>query len=207
MCTYGSDFYYFSTFLLLLQTSSSSFRKFFFLGSLTREEGEAIFENWKEWPRLLGKMPRLRVAMGKFIIKNAVLRVPRWKNAPNVSPYAILFICCSSNVYQSGLISRSLLCPENWLHAWSTTMVGWQSKRFTAGTVTLWQRCGTVENESCADVSFWRCDNVALRRYQDFATTLLQRHRNINHWISRPFYYGTFWFLSLHQNVRELRKC
>ena len=207
MCTYGSDFYYFSTFLLLLQTSISSFRKFVFLGSLTREEGGGHFWKLKRVTLFVGKMPRLRVAMGIFIIKNAVLRVPRWKNAPNVSPYAILFICCSSNVYQSGLISRSLLCPENWLHAWSTTMVGWQSKRFTAGTVTLWQRCGTVENESCADVSFWRCDNVTLRRYQDFATTLLQRHRNINHWISRPFYYGTFWFLSLHQNVRELRKC
>ena len=37
-----------------------------------------------------------------------------------------------------------------------------------------------------------RCDNVALRCYQDVATTLLQRRHNIKHWISRPFYYGLF---------------
>ena len=39
-------------------------------------------------------------------------------------------------------------------------------------TTSLSQRCGTVENDSCADVGFRRCDNVALRRYQDIATTL-----------------------------------
>ena len=53
-----------------------------------------------------------------------------------------------------------------------------------AGTATLSQRChnvvvDTVENESCADVGFRRCDNVALRRYQDVATTLLQRRHSI----------------------------
>ena len=37
--------------------------------------------------------------------------------------------------------------------------------------LTLSQRFDTVENESCADVGFRRCDNVALRRYQDVATT------------------------------------
>ena len=40
--------------------------------------------------------------------------------------------------------------------------------------IALSQRCGTVENESCAVVSFRRYDNVALRRYQDVATTLLE---------------------------------
>ena len=44
---------------------------------------------------------------------------------------------------------------------------------------TLSQRCDTVENESCANIGFWRCDNVALRRYQDVATTLLQRRHNM----------------------------
>ena len=39
--------------------------------------------------------------------------------------------------------------------------------------LTLSQRWGTVENESCADVGFRR-DNVALRRYQDVDTTLPQ---------------------------------
>ena len=76
----------------------------------------------------------------------------------------------------------------------------------TTSLLTLSRRCGTVENESCTDVSFRRCDNVALQRYQDVASTLLQRHHSINHWIStRPFYYGLFWFLSLHQNVKVIK--
>ena len=57
---------------------------------------------------------------------------------------------------------------------------------------TLSQRCGTVDNDSCADLGFRRCDNVALQSYQDLATTLLQRRHNIEHWISRPFYYRLF---------------
>ena len=56
-----------------------------------------------------------------------------------------------------------------------------------ASTATLSQRCGTIENKSCADVGFWCCDNVALRRYQDVTTTLLWRYHNIKQWISRPF--------------------
>ena len=43
----------------------------------------------------------------------------------------------------------------------------------TTSLLTLSQRCGTVENESCADVGF--------RRYQDVATMLLQRRHNIKH--------------------------
>ena len=58
----------------------------------------------------------------------------------------------------------------------------------------MWsQRCDTVENESCADLGVQRSDNInALRRYQQVATTLLQRRHNIWHWISRPFYYRLF---------------
>ena len=72
----------------------------------------------------------------------------------------------------------------------------------TTSLLTLSQSCGTVKNESCTDVSFRRCDNVALQRCQDVASTLLQRRHNIKHWITRPFYYGLFWFLSLHRNVK-----
>ena len=49
----------------------------------------------------------------------------------------------------------------------------------TKSLLTLSQRCDTVENESCADVGFRRSDNVALRRYQDVAITLLQCRHNI----------------------------
>ena len=69
----------------------------------------------------------------------------------------------------------------------------------TTSWLMLWQRCSTVENESCGDVSARLC--------QDVATTLLQRHLNIKHWSYKPFYYGQFWFLSRYRNVRELQKC
>ena len=58
----------------------------------------------------------------------------------------------------------------------------------TTSWLTLSQRCGTVENESCDDVGLRRCDNVAAPRCQDVATTLLQRRHSIKHWASRPFY-------------------
>ena len=51
----------------------------------------------------------------------------------------------------------------------------------TTSLLRLPQRCGTVENESCTDVSFRRCDNVALQRCQDVASKLLQRRHNIKH--------------------------
>ena len=70
----------------------------------------------------------------------------------------------------------------------------------TTSLLTLSQRCGTVKNESCTDVSFWRCDSVALQPCQDVASTFLQRRHNIRLLITRPFYYGLFWCLSLHRN-------
>ena len=51
----------------------------------------------------------------------------------------------------------------------------------TTSLLTLSQRCGKVENESCTDVSFRRSDNVALQRFQDVASTLLQRRHNISY--------------------------
>ena len=50
----------------------------------------------------------------------------------------------------------------------------------------------TVENDSCADVSFRRCDKVAVRRCEDVDATLLQRRHDIKHWIFMPFYYRLF---------------
>ena len=44
-------------------------------------------------------------------------------------------------------------------------------KVVTTSLLTLSERCDTVENVSCADVGFRRCDNVALRRYPEVATT------------------------------------
>ena len=41
----------------------------------------------------------------------------------------------------------------------------------TTSWLTLSQRCGTVENESCDDVGLRRCDNVVLRRCHNVTTT------------------------------------
>ena len=73
-----------------------------------------------------------------------------------------------------------------------TQLAQWRCHNVVTTLLLTFSRCDTVKNESCADVGFRRCDNVALRRYQDVATTLLQRHHNIKHWISRPFYYRLF---------------
>ena len=50
----------------------------------------------------------------------------------------------------------------------------WHSDVVTTLWLTLSQRCGKVENESCGDVSFRRCDNVAKtlpQRCYNVATT------------------------------------
>ena len=73
-----------------------------------------------------------------------------------------------------------------------TQLAQWRCHNVVTTLLLTFSRCDTVKNESCADVGFRRCDNVALRRYQEVATTLLQRRRNIKHWISRPFYYMLF---------------
>ena len=76
----------------------------------------------------------------------------------------------------------------------------------TMSWLTLSQRCGTVENESYGNVGLQCCDKIAVRRFQEVATTLLPCPHNINHLVSRSFYYGQFCILSRHQKVRELQK-
>ena len=76
--------------------------------------------------------------------------------------------------------------------------------RIVLVSTQLAQRCGTVENESCADIGFRRCDNVALRRCQDVATTLLQHRGSIKYCISRPFYYSDFFPSSKREIVTKV---
>ena len=82
----------------------------------------------------------------------------------------------------------------------------WRCANVTTSWLTLSQRCGTLKHESWGEVGHRHCDNVAVQRYQDVASTLLQHRHNINQLVSRPFYYGLFWFFSRHRNVRELQK-
>ena len=49
--------------------------------------------------------------------------------------------------------------------------------------------------------------DVAITSLFDVIKKFSQRRHNIKHSISRPFYYRLSWFLSLHQNMRELQKC
>ena len=85
----------------------------------------------------------------------------------------------------------------------STTLPSWHSD---VVTTLLQRRCWRCHNVAARSkmtvVSFWRCDNVALQRCQEVASTLLQRRHNIKHCITLPFYYGLFWFLSLHRNLK-----
>ena len=55
----------------------------------------------------------------------------------------------------------------------------------TTPLLTLSQRCGTVENESCTDVSFRRCDKIALRCFHNVATTSRQ-HYALDFWAILP---------------------
>ena len=73
----------------------------------------------------------------------------------------------------------------------------------TTSLLTLWQCFGLVKNESCADVSFRRCDNVALRRYQDVATTLLQYY-NIKHLRPATLLKKELWYRCLPVNFVKL---
>ena len=71
-------------------------------------------------------------------------------------------------------LEMSMLIPQPTpLYGKLTTQLAQQrcENVVTTSLLTLSQRCDMVKNESCADVGFRRCDNVALRRYQDIATT------------------------------------
>ena len=72
---------------------------------------------------MLEKMSRLRRSMGKILIKNATLGVPRWKKL-KFFPMSSFVCFYSRNVSRSGLISKNFV----WLHSSWTTMVGWERK-------------------------------------------------------------------------------
>ena len=55
----------------------------------------------------------------------------------------------------------------------------------TTPLLTLSQRCGTVENESCTDVSFRRCDKIALQCFHNVATMSWQ-HYALDFWAILP---------------------
>ena len=63
----------------------------------------------------------------------------------------------------------------------------------TTSLLTLLQRCGKVENGSCIDASFRRCDNVFVGLCQCVATKLSQRRYNINQWLCQYFLITDNW--------------
>ena len=81
--------------------------------------------------------------------------------------------------------------------SWHNVVTTLSQRRWRCHNVA-WSKMSYVDN------SFWHCDNVDVWRCQDVATMLLKHRHKIKHWISRPFYYGLFWFLSRHSSLREL---
>ena len=99
-------------------------------------------------------------------------------------------------------------------HLWTTASQNTKTT-FPAGTATLWQRCHNVVVDVVTTLWHGRKWELCQRRFptlwQRRSPTLsrrchnvLQRRHNSQHWISRPFYYRLFWFLSLQRNMREL---
>ena len=105
------------------------------------------------------------------------------------------FCCNISNIgscMASTILCSSFLLAVQFWNDGNSYMPSWHSD------VVAWSKMRVVPR-SVSDV-------VATSLF-DVVKTLPQRCHNIKHWISRPFYYRLFWFLSLHRNARQLQKC
>ena len=79
----------------------------------------------------------------------------------------------------------------------------WSTPSWHSDVVTTLSQC---RGWCCHNVVAWSKMRVVVTSVSGVATSLLQRCHNIKHLVSRPFYYGQFWFFSRHRNVRELQK-
>ena len=119
--------------------------------------------------------------------------------------------------YRTPLMAASEL-RASILSDYEYIIFAWKQKLFPAGIATLWQHCHNVvvgvvttlwhgqKWELCRHrfPTWWQRHSPTLsRRYNNVAATSPQHMQ----WISGPFYYRLFWFLSLHRNVRVLQKC
>ena len=93
---------------------------------------------------------------------------------------------------------------------WNFCIVGNLSNN-PAGTATLSQGCHNVVVDVVTTLWHGRIWKLYRRQFptlwQRRSPTLSRRCLNVattlpQHWITRPFYYGLFWFLSLHRNVK-----
>ena len=88
------------------------------------------------------------------------------------------------NVTDSPTENSNTIAPTTVVNFSTETQLAQRRCHVVTTSLLTLSCCGTVENESCTDVSFRRCVNVALQRCQDVASALLQRRHNIKHWIS-----------------------
>ena len=76
-------------------------------------------------------------SIGKFINKNTALGVLRWKN-PTFFPHEAFCLSVAAGMFlEVALFLETYYVLKNsWLHAWSTTTVGWQRKSLGFGPVS-----------------------------------------------------------------------
>ena len=87
----------------------------------------------------------------------------------------------------------------------STHYISWHSNFVTTLPQRRGWRCNNVVAWSKMRVVATSVSDFVTTMLSDAATTLLQRRHNIKHMVSRPFYYGQFWFFSRHWIVRDLQ--
>ena len=93
------------------------------------------------------------------------------------------------------------------LYPGNKLLPSWHSDVVTTLSQHRCWRCHNIMGHSKMRVVPKSVSDVAITSLFDVIKKFSQRRHNIKHSISRPFYYRLSWFLSLHQNMRELQKC
>ena len=112
---------------------------------------------------------------------------------------------CSPTLTGGGNFSRRQLsgCPPTLKLTLTLTQPSWHSDVVTTLSQRRCWRCHNVVARPKMRVVPTSVSDVVTTSLSNVVKTLPQRCYNIKHWIStRPFYYGLFWFLSLHWNVK-----
>ena len=86
---------------------------------------------------MLGKMPKLQGTAGKFLIKNAVLGVPRWKRPKLVSIRSLVFVVAEMFLEVALFLETSYVLKNVWVHMWFTSWLTWLADKSNFWTFTL----------------------------------------------------------------------
>ena len=133
--------------------------------------------------------------MAYFVQENWIIILKSYQNKKleqNLS-----HIITKLHILNESIIELATICLWDKIPSWHRDVVTTLSQR------RCW-RCHNVVARSKMRVVPTSVSNVVTTLLSNVIKTLLKHRHNIKHWISRPFYYRLFWFLSLHRNVREL---